>query len=75
MDSPFWHAAGIFGVVGFSSAVVLSLIARRWFESSDAKKARYGALILSYLGGAANARTIDTLMAQRKVKQQTAGRG
>lgn len=67
MNSPFWHVTGLMGVIGFSIAIALSLVARRWFVSSDPGKVKLGAKILGLLGGAANARDLESEMRRRNV--------
>ncbi len=68
MNSELWHAVGIVAVIAFAFAVVLALVARTWFKSSNSATVKRGANVLSALGGASNARYASSEMKRRNVK-------
>jgi type II secretory pathway pseudopilin PulG len=68
METPFWHTVGIVAMIAFAASILLAIVARSWFSSSDSEKVKRAANVLSALGGAANARSAQSDMVRRKVK-------
>ena len=68
MESPVWHSVGIVAMIAFGAGILLAIVARYWFTSSDSEKVKRGAKVLSALGGASNARSAESEMARRDVR-------
>jgi hypothetical protein len=66
MNSPFWEVVGYVGASAFVLAVVLSLIGRRLFSSSEQRTAKLGKEIIGTIGGARSAREASAELEKRR---------
>jgi hypothetical protein len=66
--SPFWHAFGTVSAVAFVAMIALSFAARYFSVSDNPALVRFGAGVLSLLGGASVARQVDSELKRRATK-------